>query len=395
MRPFPRNPLSTLAGILLLLIAFPVLAQDDTPSVLDIAYDDVVEQTITDAAFYDWWTVNAIKGDQIVIDMKAFDGLAPLIGILDGSGKLISRSEDGQPDAEVTLEYTAEEDGRYVIVATRVGNEEGTTTGSYILRLRRANAVPQTSLNPYQDVTFICKGTEFTTAATITFADDPLPGLSHRITVYGLDGFDPVIRLNFEQPRPYEDCITDAEATLGNTFTLPGETLQTITEASINNAAQVLVNGADQAGELKITIGSEGGAAGRYVAVIESLMIEPKNDIDSFTFRMGPLAAQTTAMTIYMVGAENSRLDPYVLWEAGNMTCDDAGRGDCKTVPSFTGASFTLNDPAATLTGERSDAGLVLTPGNPDPMQLELSSRSGDTSGGYALVILGELPPRE
>jgi hypothetical protein len=373
----------------------PVLAQsDDAPSVQDIAYDDVVEQTITDAAFYDWWTVDATEGDQLVIDMKAFDGLAPLIGILDGSGNLLTRSEDGQPDAEITLEYTIERDGRYVLVATRVGNADGTTSGSYVLRLRRANAAPQTSPDLYQDVTFICKDSEVTTAATILLADDPRPGLVYRITVYGLDGFDPVIRLTLERPRPYEECVTDAQATLGNTFTLPEEAAQTITDTNIGSVAQVALTGADQAGAVQVTIGSEAGLPGRYLAVIDNLLIDPKNDIDSIEFRIGPLAALATAMTVYMVGMENSRLDPYIRWEAGNLLCDDAGRGDCKGVPSFTGARFTLNDPAAALIGDRSDAGLVLVPGNPDPMLLELSSRSGDTSGGYALIILGELPPR-
>lgn len=399
MRRFPLithyPSLITYICFISLLFTFPVLAQDDTPNVQDIAYDDIVEQTITDAAFYDWWKVEAAEGDQMVIDMKAFDGLAPLLGILDGSGNLITRSEDGQPDAEVTLEYTAEKDGRYVVVATRVGNEAGTTSGSYVLRLRRANAAPQTTTDQYQDVTFICQNIEVTTAATITFADDPRSGLNYRITVYGLDGFDPVIRLNLEQPRPYEQCITNAEATLGNTFTLPGEINQTITEANIGSAAQVAINGADQIGVVQVTIGSEGGNAGRYIAIIDNLMIDPKNDTDPMEFRIGPLAARATAMTVYMVGAENSRLDPYVSWEAGNLLCDDAGRSDCKAVPAFSGASFTLDDPVTTLTGDRSDAGLVLAPGNPDPMQLEFSSRSGDTSGGYALVIIGELPVRQ
>lgn len=390
-----HSSLITYTCFILLLTTLSVLAQDDAPNVQDIAYDEVVEQTITDAAFYDWWTVNAIEGDQMVIDMKAFDGLAPLLGVLDGSGNLITHSDQGQPDAEVTLEYTAEQDGRYVIVATRVGNAEGTTTGSYVLRLRRANAAPQTSPDVYQDVTFICQNVEVTTATTIQFADDSRSGLSYRITVYGLDGFDPVIRLNLEQPRPYEQCITNADATIGNTFTLPGETMQTITEANIGNATQVAINSADQVGVVQVTIGSEAGKAGRYIAIIDNLMIDPKSDTDPMEFRVGPLAARATSMAVYMVGVENSRLDPYMTWEARNMICDDAGRGDCKTVPSFTGASFTLNDPVATLTGERSDAGLVLAPGNPEPMQLEFSSRSGDTSGGYALVILGELPSRE
>jgi hypothetical protein len=48
-----------------------------------------------------------------------------------------------------------------------------------------------------------------------------------------------------------------------------------------------------------------------------------------------------------------------------------------------------------TLTGDRSDAGLLINPGNPDPVVVQLSSREGKTHGTYALVFIGQLPPRD
>jgi hypothetical protein len=98
-----------------------------------------------------------------------------------------------------------------------------------------------------------------------------------------------------------------------------------------------------------------------------------------------------------MVPASNSRLDPFMTWVETQQTCDDAGRKGCEDTPSLMGASVSLNETGVVrlYKGERSDAGLVLKPGNPDPINLELTSREGHTHGDYALWLIGELPPRE
>ena len=116
------------------------------------------------------------------------------------------------------------------------------------------------------------------------------------------------------------------------------------------------------------------------------------SNTDLYDVRIGPLA-KLTSLTVYMVAAENSRLDPYMKWRSGNMECDDAGRGDCKNVPSFNKAGVTLHEgTGTTITGDRSDAGLVLAPGTTDIMTLEMGSRESDTYGDYALFLLGQLP---
>jgi hypothetical protein len=381
---------------LLMLMTAPALAQDtDVETVAPINVDDIVEDTLTQKAFFDWWQVQAVEGDILVIDMAASGGLQPLIGILDIGGNLAARSPDGAADSTVTLEYIVPATGQYVIVATRVGNLDGTTTGTYNLRLRRANAPIQES-NPYQDVTFRCEDYEVTTAATLVFQEDPTEGLSHRITVYGMDGFQPVIRLNVNVPNRYELCNTDARRAIGDTFTLPGEETHSISEANLNTVSQLLVNGADDAGIITITIGSKDGQPGRYMVIVDGLSIEPSADVDAYEVRVGPLAAENSAIQLYMIDAENSRLDPFLTRSDTEETCDDAGRKGCEAVLSFTGAGATLNEGSgATFVGDRSDAGLLLNPGNPDPMIVETSSRDGRTHGGYALVLIGELPPRE
>ena len=80
-------------------------------------------------------------------------------------------------------------------------------------------------------------------------------------------------------------------------------------------------------------------------------------------------------------------------WDSGTLVCDDAGRGDCKPVPTFNKAGVTLHDvPETTIEGDRSDAGLVLAPGTTDVMTLAMSSRANDTYGDYALFLIGQLP---
>jgi hypothetical protein len=381
---------------LLGLMVVPALAQDnDTSLVTPINYDDVVQETLTQKSFFDWWQFQAHKGDDVVIDMAAFDGLEPLIGILDVSGTLVSKSNDGVANDTVTLEYIIPADGQYTIVATRVGNADGTSAGSYSLRLRIANPSVET-INPYQDVTFRCNDDEVSTATTLKFQEDATKDLNYRITVYGIDGFLPVIRLQTQAPNQYEICNTDARYTVGDTFTLPGEAARTVAQENLDTVSQFLVGGAENTGVLTLTIGSKDGKPGRYMAIIEGFKIDPAADTDAVEVRVGPLAAKTTAIQLYMVAAENSRVDPFMTRADTEETCDDAGRKGCEAVPTFSGAGATLHEgDGTTLLGDRSDAGLLINPGNPDPIVVQLSSREGKTYGTYALVLIGELPPRE
>lgn len=383
--------------VFVLFTVLPTLAQDnkDNVTVSDITYDSVIQDTITNNAFYDWWHIQALAGDVMVIDMGGEDGLEPLLGILDTTSNLVARSTDGEPNQSVTMDYTVPKDGTYTIVATRVGNKDGTTTGRYALRVRRANP-PVNNNNPdlYVPVTFPCQDFEATTVASLRFADNPRPDLRYRITVYGIDGFIPVIRLRFDVPgqKPFDLCNTDADRAVGDTFTVPGEAERTITKDTLQSASQLLFTGADNAGVVNVLIASKNGAAGRYFAVIDGFSIGEASNTDTYDVRLGPLA-KLTPLTLYMVKTENSRLDPYMQWESGNLECDDAGRADCKNVPTFAKAGFTLHEgDGMTVSGDRSDAGLILAPGTTDDMTIQMGSRNNETYGDYALVLSGELP---
>lgn len=395
----PRIPALFLLAFILL-ATLPAFAQEgqDNPTVLDTRYDALETDTITSLSIYDWWRIQAAANDVIVVDMQAADGLAPLLGLLDDSGNLVARSADGAVNGAINLEYTAPTPGTYTIVATRVGNADGTTTGSYSLQVRRANAVPVVT-NTLQDVTFVCRDFEATTAASLQFIDDRRDDLKYRITVYGMDGFQPVLRVKFNVQNldePYEDCITDGRSMLNDTFTLPGEETRTVTEDTLQYSAQFIISGADLADIVELTLGSRDGAPGRYMMVIDSFSIDPADDLDGMEVRIGPLAATRSFITAYMVAGANSRLDPLLRWNEAEQECDDAGRAACKGVPTFAGAGVSLHEnEGLTITGDRSDAGLILAPGNPDSMTLEFGSRSADTSGAYAVILIGELPARE
>ncbi|MCB9455288.1 MAG: hypothetical protein H6671_04810 [Anaerolineaceae bacterium] len=389
-----------LKWILLLIslaLVCPVLAQDDAPTVAAIDYDAVVEETISDAAFFDWWRLQAAEGDMLIVTMIARDGLLPLIGLLNPAGDLVATSADGQINGMAQLEYTTLQEGPYTIIASRVDNVDGTSTGSYTLEVRRANP-PEQPQNLHQPVTFTCEDHEVATTATLEFAED-IPadetGLTHRITVYGIDGFQPVIYVEFHSDQDFQTCNTDANQTLDDTFTLPGEVPRTVTADNLHTVSQLTLSGAELMGVITLRIGSMDGTPGRYMALIEGFTIDPDDDTDLFEVRVGPRAAADTALGIYMVAAENSRLDPFmeILDESG-ITCDDAGRRGCETIASFAGAGAVLhNSGGMTLTGDRSDAGLLLAPGSPDVIvPVLLSSRQAGTHGGYVLVMIGELP---
>ncbi len=388
-------------GILLSLMILPMVTaqDDDQPTLSSISYDEIVQDTITEDAFFDRWSFTGAQGDVVVAFMTASNGLAPLLGIGTTGGDLLTASDgrfegepvNAAPDSQIELEYTLPESGEFVLIATRAGNQEGTTTGSYTLQIRRAN-FDGGSGDAYQDVVFRCGEEEVTTAATFQWTQEL--NENFRVSVYGLDGFQPLIRVEAGQQGEINDCAVDSQAMGGDQFTLPGEATITLPAESPPGAAQYGLSGDIE--DVTLTIGSIDGAAGRYLILIEGFTISPALDDDAFVARIGPLAAATTDLLVYMVKNGTSRLDPTLtlIDVEDNIlaTCDDAGRRGCEDVPALIGAGVTLSD-GTVITGSRLDAGLRLMPGNPDPLLLQFSSRT-PAEGNYAILIMGTLPPR-
>ncbi|MBC8170289.1 MAG: hypothetical protein H7X77_01395 [Anaerolineae bacterium] len=395
------NVMKYLLVILLLIITSIVTAQDDQITDAGINYGDVVQETITARSVYDWWRFLGNEGDVVTIRMVAADGLAPLIGISTGGGTVIVRSDttaDGQlVDAPVNgtavLQYTLPTSEEYTIVATRVGNFDGTTTGSYTLSLNLAETNPPKDL---QDVTFRCDEYEITTAATIEFGGEGDEGDYYRVTVYGMDGFLPYLRFDLPINGGITSCSSDGAKTISDEFLLPEADSVTVVEGSPYTAQHIL-EGMKEFGQNTLIIGSRDGQPGRYVAIIEGYGIAPAGDEDLINVRLGPLAT-SSEMLVYMLHSTDGRIDPQIQMFASNpgfeFICDDAGRRDCAEVPAANLYQFKLSD-GTIINGDRLDAGVKIATGNPDRVQLIFRSRTASTQGKYTIVIVGELPALE
>jgi hypothetical protein len=368
---------------LILLLASAALAQD-TPSSLPIDYGQRVSGSISDDAFFDHWQLNASAHDRIYARMTGADGLRPLIGILSAGGSLLARSADGAPNDTVDLSFDAPETGLYILVATRVENERGTSTGSYTLSVENTN--PQPTRNPqYQDVTFACGTGEATAAASIHFSRDDTDNGAYSIRVYGLDGFQPVIRV---QSGSTDVCAAEPADALGDVITLPGEPSITLAQADLAHTTQYVINAANtpDPASITVTVGSLNGQTGRYLAVIGGFAIEPIGDFDTLEARLAPRPAQGSApLLLYVIG--DGRLDPSVIAPDGR--CDDAGRRGCESMPLAAGAGVVFNNGARVI-GDRFDAGARLTDAAPN--QLQIISFGGTTHGAYTLLLIGALP---
>lgn len=373
--------------VFLSLLALPAQVQAQPNP---IAYGEIVEGVITQEAFFTLWAFDALAGDEISATMTASGGLLPLVGVLDGIGNLVARSPDGMFDGSVTVAYTAPQDGSYALVATRVGRDTGTTTGSYTLTLRLNNPPPPDS--GLQDVTFRCQAYEVATALTLELPNGLVtPSVPYRINVYGLDGFQTLVRVTSTERDP-NYCRYGNPDMVGDTLLLPGDETIVIDEALAANAFELAVTNPELLGDLTITIGSVDSAAGRYVAFITGLNIEAVGAVDRIGAYVGPLATGSD-VRVYMVADDttNSRLDPYLRLLPDEMGCDDAGRRGCEGVPSLADGGVRLRN-EYDLLADRFDAGLLLRRDDRELQVLEMGSFSGNTFGQYMLVIFGELP---
>lgn len=404
-------------NLLLLLVVcwltLPLLAQEDAedePVIAPIEFNMTVQETITDTAFYDWWQISLAAGDAIRVEMQAYDGLIPLIGVLTPDRELAARSslegETPEPDSLAVVEHRVENEGIYTLIATRAGNQDGTTTGSYVLTVTKTNFIPPRE-NDLLESVFRCNEMLVTTVLDMRFLeevvippDTPVGDVieAYRLTVYGFDGFQPVIRAFASVQEERLDCSRDADYVPGSTYTLPGQETVTLTEEDAEYAAQLGLRNASRDlffGEINLTIGSLNGHPGRYMAILEGLAIQSRDDIDGLVLRLGPLAKEA-GLTIYMVGAVDNRLDPIIelLDENGEViqVCDDAGL-TCEDILSFAGAGTTLAADNSSIVGDRFDAGMRLMPNSTDRMYVQLFSRQRSTSGAYTIIFLGELPP--
>ena len=387
---------------LVLLIPVGIAAQNDPhrPSVLPLSYNATVTETITEGGIYDWWQFDGIAGDQIRVTMTATEGLEPLLGLLSPPQDLVARSEDGEANSTVTLVYTLETTGEFTVVATRVGNADGTSTGVYQLLMERTNA-PTAPPDRYREVTFMCGGNEASNVLTLAIEDDNDQTDFIGVSVYGLDGFEPSLRTQLEFDfEPYYDefCYQSSDGDgpgygRGDTLQLPGEEMLTISDNAIRTSFQ----DASAFGLYELNVGAVNDTPGRFVVVIDGMTTGRNGDRDLLEIGLGPLAREDS-VRVYAVSDKISRLDPFIELVDEDINqleaCDDAGLRDCAGTPTIDGFSTTSVEYERTLEGGTFDAGLVLAPGEPGRMMVLFGGYDGRTYGDYAIVIIGEYSGR-
>ena len=357
----------------------------------EIAYATTVEGELTDTRFFEQWRFDGAAGDSIRVLMRGDGGLAPLVGLLDGGGDLIATSADGAANGSVELRATLPADGAYLLVATRVGNQNGSTTGRYTLTLQPVSAAPTPAYDP---VTFRCDAGDAVAAVTIAVSDegvdDPAGDAAFEFAVFGIDGFEPVFRVQ-DSNTGLDRCITD-DGEVGDVFTLPDEPARTLDDA--NASARLRVANPQQYGTLNVSIGNAAGATGRYLLLVWGVAIQTPNDADVFEVRLAPRAAPDALLYALALNAQNSRLDPTARLLPDGARCDDAGRRGCEGVSSAVGVGAVMQD--ISIAGDRFDAGVALARANVGvPILVEVSAFNGGTTGDYALVVAGGFPAGE
>jgi hypothetical protein len=269
--------------------------------------------------------------------------------------------------------------------------------GDYTLTLQLLNDEGLSS--DLQDVTFRCNTLIATTAATLDFtATDDSDG--YRLSVYGFDGFQPVIHATAGDRGQLDVCSEDSQAMGGDEVTLPGEETIRLPDAdSQENAVQYGLRGGEELGPVSFTIGSIDGAPGRYMAVIDGFKITPTLPAVYLDARIGPLAT-SSELLIYMVKTGQNRLDPKLTQlilppnePSIEIVCDDAGARDCADTPPLGDAGVVFRN-GLEVTGGRFDAGFKLTPGDVERMTLIFAGQNPNATGDFAMVVIGELPPR-
>ncbi len=99
-----------------------------------LRYGDNGTATIDDSQPYLQFTFDGQAGESVTITMETTSGdLEPLLGLFDSNGELLMTVGEGGSTARLTA--TMIESDEYIIVATRLGVEDGDTSGEFILSL--------------------------------------------------------------------------------------------------------------------------------------------------------------------------------------------------------------------------------------------------------------------
>jgi len=105
-----------------------------------IRYGETLSANIQNDVYARFYQFIGEQGDTVIITVEAQTGTLDPIVVLRSADdiNLASNDDAGSFTRNSRLEYTLSESGQYVIAVTRYGLRDGTTTGAYILNLRKA-----------------------------------------------------------------------------------------------------------------------------------------------------------------------------------------------------------------------------------------------------------------
>ncbi len=181
--------LTVVLAILCLWVTQGAAAQPVTPTPLPtFPLDDVVgipvEGNINDITPEIRYSFNGTAGTAVQLSMRATSGnLNPLVILFAPNGDELARSEGGlDRDQDAGPELRLPTDGVYTIQATRVGEDTGTTSGSYSLLLQFAGGtIPSNTVDPLQNDPTTLFGVPFTRLANQNFGSGVLSTQGDRV----------------------------------------------------------------------------------------------------------------------------------------------------------------------------------------------------------------------
>ncbi|NLF79433.1 MAG: hypothetical protein GX573_27385 [Chloroflexi bacterium] len=177
----------------------------------EIAFGASVSGSITANSFMHLYDFYGEAGQMVTINMTGADGLDAYLGLLDPNDQVIAEDDDSAGDLNAQIAIRLPESGWYVIAATRVGIDEGTSTGGYSLQLFEGTPQPANETSGIagfgglpgrafqtEDATFYLRGfgsTDNPAKATpleqFVTPDEDLPGRSFQVddVKFALNGF--------------------------------------------------------------------------------------------------------------------------------------------------------------------------------------------------------------
>lgn len=101
--------------------------------------------TIAADSFVHIYEYQGTAGEQITITMVGTGGLDAYLGLIDPNDEVIAEDDDsaGGTDAQIAIRLS--ESGSYLIIATRAGLDQGSTTGPYTLKVTAGTPAPVTT----------------------------------------------------------------------------------------------------------------------------------------------------------------------------------------------------------------------------------------------------------